>query len=993
MKRKNTSRNALLTSIISLLLCVSMLVGTTFAWFTDSVTSGRNTIAAGNLDVELYANDVPVNSETVLFDDVTPNLWEPGAVAYENLQVKNVGSLALQYTLTLDVLNETVVNGYKLSDVIKVGIIEGGVKSANRADVISGVTSWTKLSNFKLGMNALKLEAGEASDVFGVVLYWQPNDNKTDNHYNMNNGNKGEVLKLDIGVSLIATQVIHEFDSFGDDYDSEATPWIGAINTDWYFGAAEGTTEFTINTVDELAGLAAIVNGTATKPAITFAAGSEAATVQDSFKGKTVKLGANIDLAYSTWTPIGNSAYSFQGTFDGGDNTISNLKITGNGSYVGLFGSTTVGEIKNLTVQNAYVSGRLNVGVVAGNPYTTKYTNITVKGHVEVNGMSYVGGVGGKNAYANWDNITVSVDDTSYVKANSVENGTAYRTYVGGVVGFNGEGGHSFTNITSNIDVFGSTCDVGGAFGIAHYGNKFENITVTGDVTITNAAEAADAEEMGGIAGVWNNGGSNVTFTNCVYNGTLTANITDGVDLRDNIIVGAAYNTTGTGILYVNGTRMQFIVNTTSVKSAIKKALTDAAENGTTEIVLDLAGGKIYNLDSLTTSLIPEGTKVTIKNANVVNQSYGNKADGTVIFENCTFKNSDGAYSIHFDGGKGNVIFKNCDLCGWCTFGSVTVEMYDCTLTGNGTYALIRSYKDLRLENCYIDVSNADHTDGYAEGVQVADGATLTKVNCTEGVSTATGLVNALAEGHNVVLTESLTDAPVTTNAPYGNYYGVAQNGGVLDGNGKVLDFDLGELKNGKADNYGIMTSGGTIKNVTITGVFRGIMIMNPTEDIYIDNVTIGDEDVCYAINTGEGDGTHSLYVTNSTIKGWSSYGTAIKSLSFTNCTFAQGEYYTDVFGRLVKPYVDTVFENCEFNSKFYIDLSQLGKDGDGIVLNPNAKIVLKNCTVNGVKLTAENWQQLIVAEDDCGEGQISIEAKDGSYMTASNILDYVIFE
>ena len=57
MKRKNTTRNALFTSIISLLLCVSMLVGTTFAWFTDEVKSGRNMIAAGNLDVELYHSD------------------------------------------------------------------------------------------------------------------------------------------------------------------------------------------------------------------------------------------------------------------------------------------------------------------------------------------------------------------------------------------------------------------------------------------------------------------------------------------------------------------------------------------------------------------------------------------------------------------------------------------------------------------------------------------------------------------------------------------------------------------------------------------------------------------------------------------------------------------------------------------------------------------------------------------------------------------------
>ncbi len=260
-------------------------------------------------------------------------------------------------------------------------------------------------------------------------------------------------------------------------------------------------------------------------------------------------------------------------------------------------------------------------------------------------------------------------------------------------------------------------------------------------------------------------------------------------------------------------------------------------------------------------------------------------------------------------------------------------------------------------------------------------------------VTTVKELTDALAAGKNAVLSKDIADAPVNTKTPYGNYYGIALNGGVLDGNGKTLDFNEGELHNGRLDNYGIMASAGTIKNVNITGVFRGIVIMNPTDDVYIDNVTLGGEDMCYAINTAEGDGTHSLIVTNSTITGWSSYGTAISDLSFTKCTFAQGEYYTDVYGRLVKPYVNTVFDSCEFNSKFYIDLSQLGKDGDGNVLDPTAKITLKNCTVNGVKLTAQNWTSLIASENDCGEGQISIEGKDGSYMTASNILDYVIIQ
>lgn len=272
----------------------------------------------------------------------------------------------------------------------------------------------------------------------------------------------------------------------------------------------------------------------------------------ENFKGKKVYLLSDIDLAGNEWTPIGNSTNQFQGTFDGNNKTISNLVITGNNSNVGLFGMTTNGEIKNLTVNNAEVSGYLNVAVVAGTPYTSKYTNIKVTGHVEVNGFAYVGAVGGKNAYANWTDVTVDVDETSYVNANSVENDTAYRTYVGGVCGFNGEGGHTFTNIASNIDVIGTTCDVGGLFGIAHYGNSFVNCSCSGDVEITAATEAADAEEMGGIAGVWHNqNGTKVTFDGCSFTGTLKANITEGVDLSDNTIVGKAYSASGTGELII----------------------------------------------------------------------------------------------------------------------------------------------------------------------------------------------------------------------------------------------------------------------------------------------------------------------------------------------------------------------------------------------------------------------------------------------------------
>lgn len=112
---KNTKR-ALFMSVLSMLLCIAMLAGSTFAWFTDSVTSGKNTIVAGNLDIELYYKPLNgvfpegvekdeddfghVTDKTSIFQEGA--LWEPGRVEVVYLKVKNVGSLALKYALGIN---------------------------------------------------------------------------------------------------------------------------------------------------------------------------------------------------------------------------------------------------------------------------------------------------------------------------------------------------------------------------------------------------------------------------------------------------------------------------------------------------------------------------------------------------------------------------------------------------------------------------------------------------------------------------------------------------------------------------------------------------------------------------------------------------------------------------------------------------------------------------------------------------------------------------
>ena len=304
----------------------------------------------------------------------------------------------------------------------------------------------------------------------------------------------------------------------------------GDPDTAWYDEADPAATAYEVGSAEELAGLAKLVNE------------------GNTFKGKTVVLTADIDLEEHQWTPIGTSSNKFTGNFDGGDHTISNLMVdTADKSDVGLFGFTTNGSVKNLTVDNAYIKGDLDVGVIAGTPYTTKYENITITGDVFVNGCAYVGGAFGKNVYANVSNITINASGTSYVRAESGN----YRTYVGGVMGFMGEGGHTVSNVTSNIDVYGSTCDVGGITGIAHYGNNFVNCSSSGDVKITAGGDDGYTDEIGGIAGVWHNqSGQKVTLDGCSFTGTLTTNV-DSIDLSDNTLTGRAYSTSGTGELVI----------------------------------------------------------------------------------------------------------------------------------------------------------------------------------------------------------------------------------------------------------------------------------------------------------------------------------------------------------------------------------------------------------------------------------------------------------
>ena len=227
MTQSKRTKRALIASVLALVVCAAMLIGTTFAWFTDSVTSGRNTIVAGNLDVELeYATATEgtlggwtsVNDATDLFGD---GLWEPGYAQVVYLRVRNAGTLALRYQLSMNILSETAgvnVDGqtFNLSDELQYGaVLNQSVPFANRDVAIDAVTSPVALST-PYASGEMHLAANAEPQYLALVVYMPKTVGNEANY-------RGDVVPtIELGVNLLATQDTVEEDSFDNLYDQDA---------------------------------------------------------------------------------------------------------------------------------------------------------------------------------------------------------------------------------------------------------------------------------------------------------------------------------------------------------------------------------------------------------------------------------------------------------------------------------------------------------------------------------------------------------------------------------------------------------------------------------------------------------------------------------------------------------------------------------------------------------------------------------------------------
>ena len=538
MNTKKATKRALLTSVMALVMCVVMLVGTTFAWFTDTASTGVNKIVSGNLKVDIIGAESDSHIEKLNFTKAATTdaeagaeiLWEPGCrYVTEGFRIANKGNLALKWKAQVNTGTTAANEGnFDLLDVIDFYLV---TKAAD------GTKTETALDEF-----TGNLKKTEISGVYYIKGVMQTTA-----------GNDYQGLTLDgITITVYATQLNSEFDSFGPDYDENAEypidTWDGTSATAAELAAATDETNKVV-TVDSgklLAALVQSVNG------------------ENDYAGYTIKLTKNLDLNGIEWTPIGTKGTSnvFKGTFDGNGATISNLKISG-GSYVALFGETSGATIKNLTVTGE-VSGEDVAGIVA------KATDTTITNCVnKVNVTATAGKAAG---------ISASFGGTITKCENRGTVATAAAQPAGGLVAWCNaaviENCHNYGAVTAGDHGALDSAQAGGLCGNLAAGSTIKNCSNSAVITSANLA--------GGVAG--RAGAENKTaivvekFTNTgAIKGTYAAGIiadAKNVSIKESNVSGTI---TGSEIASGLFGRLRTGEITTSVVDA---TVTKSGENG-----------------------------------------------------------------------------------------------------------------------------------------------------------------------------------------------------------------------------------------------------------------------------------------------------------------------------------------------------------------------------------------------------------------------------
>ena len=450
MNNKRATKRALLTSVMALVMCVVMLVGTTFAWFTDTASTGVNKIQAGNLDIEVkYTLDGETWKDLDEATDIfQKGLWEPGHTEVVALKFKNNGNLALKYSINMNIVDETVgINKseqeYKLSDYLKVKTLSQ--EASQIGDICIGMAfsarndglGYTATANFKDATvldHDLFLAPGEVGNYLIMKVYMPET---VGNEANAISTEKAASIRF--GLNVVATQVPYEKDSFGNTYDKDATYPVIVSNQQQANDAITNATDKKVNisiasgqTItldngianegDKSRDITFSGNGSQTVDVVTNAVNAEGGQLNYqrgssfTFENLTIQAGeGNFDgivcneLTFKDCTIKGKLTLFGKATFincvfdntmanqysiwtwGGTDVTFEGCTFNTNGKAILLYGGADGKNPTNLVVNNCVFNDRNNgtagkAAIEIGNDYNATYT-LTVN-NATVNGFA-----------------------------------------------------------------------------------------------------------------------------------------------------------------------------------------------------------------------------------------------------------------------------------------------------------------------------------------------------------------------------------------------------------------------------------------------------------------------------------------------------------------------------------------------------------------------------------------------------------------------------
>jgi len=208
MTSSKSTKRALITSALAILMCAAMLIGATFAWFTDTASTGVNKIVSGNLKVDIIGADSDSHIEKLNFTKAATTdaeagaeiLWEPGCrYLTEGFRIANKGNLALKWKAQVNTGTTAANEGnFDLLDVIDFYLV---TKAADGTETETALDEFTG-----------NLKKTETSDVYYIKGVMQTTA-----------GNDYQGLTLDgISITVVATQDTVESDSFDNQYDKDA---------------------------------------------------------------------------------------------------------------------------------------------------------------------------------------------------------------------------------------------------------------------------------------------------------------------------------------------------------------------------------------------------------------------------------------------------------------------------------------------------------------------------------------------------------------------------------------------------------------------------------------------------------------------------------------------------------------------------------------------------------------------------------------------------